>query len=234
MSSGKNDRKDLSDTRLQRPMDLLPEPTLRRLPWYLAYVTTLNAEGVEYVSSTRISGDLHVDASQIAKDLSFLNIKGKTRIGYEVAELETTLRSFLGFDTRHSAVMVGVGSLGAALMQDSGLGRYGLNIVAGIDVNPAIIDTRIAGIPVYNPSRLAGLVRELGITIGVLAVPVESAQSVADELVEAGVRALWNFTPTRIRVADGVVVTNTSIYSHLAVMYNRLAMMADSQQHREQ
>lgn len=214
----------MNDNRTQRPLDMLPEPTLRRLPWYLAYVTMLNGENVEYVSSTRISEELHVDASQIAKDLSFINIKGKTRIGYEVASLERALRSFLGFSERHDAVIVGAGSLGAALMQDSGLQRYGLNIVAGIDTNPAIAGSSIAGIPVYNPDRLPQLVRDMKISVGILAVPVDSAQSVADALVKAGVRALWNFTPTRIRVADGTVVTNTSIYSHLAVMYNRMAL----------
>ncbi|MGN0210892.1 MAG: winged-helix domain-containing protein, partial [Muribaculaceae bacterium] len=87
----------MNDKRLSKSLDPLPEPTLRRLPWYLAFVSMLRAESVEYVSSTRIAEELHVDASQIAKDLSFLNIKGKTRIGYEVASLEDALRFFLGF-----------------------------------------------------------------------------------------------------------------------------------------
>ena len=208
---------------------LLPEPTLRRLPWYLAYVTMLNQEGVVNVSSRRLAQDLDVDASQIAKDLSFINIKGKTRIGYDVSELEEALRNFLGFRNRHNAVMVGAGSLGAALMHDSGLQHYGLNIVAGIDVNPLLVDKTIADIPVYNPGRLPELVTALDIRIGIIAVPVEQAQIVADRLVEAGVRALWNFTPRRITVPAGVVVANTSIYSHLAVMYNRLAVSGSNQ-----
>ncbi|MDO4319824.1 MAG: redox-sensing transcriptional repressor Rex [Bacteroidales bacterium] len=212
----------MNDNRTVKSHDLLPEPTLRRLPWYLAYVTMLKSEGVEYVSSTRIADELCVDASQIAKDLSFINIKGKTRIGYEVSSLKDALRRFLGFCDRHNAVMVGVGSLGAALMQDSGLQRYGLNIVAGIDTDPRLEGRRIADIPVFAPDRLADLVQSLAITIGIVAVPVESAQTVADSLVAAGVKALWNFTPTRIRVPQEVVITNTSIYSHLAVMYNRL------------
>ncbi len=103
------------------PRDFIPEPALRRLPWYLAYVTLLRKRDVEYVSSTQISRDLNVDASQIAKDLSFLNIKGKTRIGYEVASLEAELEDFLGFRRSHNALIVGVGSLGGALIQDSGL-----------------------------------------------------------------------------------------------------------------
>ena len=183
----------------------------------------LRQEGVESVSSRALARDLAVDPSQISKDLSFINIKGKTRIGYDVAELENALHDFLGFGKGHNAVMVGAGSLGAALMNDSGLHHYGLNIVASIDTNPALIGRQIAGITVHAPEDLPRLIDELGIRIGIIAVPVENAQAVADSLVKAGIKGLWNFTPRRIRVAEGIVVANTSIYSHLAVMYNRLA-----------
>lgn len=212
----------MNENRVIKPQDLLPEPTLRRLPWYLAYLASLRQENVESVSSRRLAKDLDVDASQIAKDLSFLDIKGKTRIGYDVTELEDTLQSFLGFGRSHNAIMVGVGSLGAALMRDSGLQRYGLDIVAGIDTDPSVAGTDIGSIPVFPPDNLAALVDEMDIIIGIIAVPVEEAQGVADSLVAAGIKALWNFTPRKIRVPQGVVVTNTSIYSHLAVMYNRL------------
>lgn len=205
----------------------MPEPTLRRLPWYLAYLSKLRQDGVENVSSRTLARDLAVDASQIAKDLSFINIKGKTRIGYDVAELEEALRTYLGFSKHHNAVMVGAGSLGGALMCDSGLQHYGLNIVAGVDINDALIGKDINGIPVFSPSELPQLVDVMDIRIGIIAVPVEKAQEVADNLIAAGIKALWNFTPRRIRVADGVVVSNTSIYSHLAVMYNRLANNED-------
>ena len=83
---------------------LLPEPTLRRLPWYLAYVKILDSQNIEYVSSTQIAKEINVDASQIAKDLSFLNIKGKTRIGYEVHSLVKELVDFLGFKRKHRAL----------------------------------------------------------------------------------------------------------------------------------
>lgn len=208
---------------------VLPEPTLRRLPWYLAYVSTLLGKNVEYVSTTRIAEDLKVAPSQIAKDLSFLGLRGKTRIGYAVAELEASLRLFLGFSQRHNAIIAGTGSLGAALIADSGLQRYGLNIVAGIDVNPSLAGTTISGVPVYFPDHLPELIRTLGVTIGIVAVPVESAQSVTDALVGGGVQAVWNFTPARLAVPEGIVITNTSIYSHLAVMYNRLSTRERSQ-----
>lgn len=201
----------------------LPEPTLRRLPWYLAYLGLLNQKGVEYISSTKISEELNVDSSQIAKDLSFLNIRGKTRIGYEVKALESKLRDFLGFACVHRAVMAGVGSLGEALIRDSGLQRYGLRISAGVDINPDLIGSTICGVTIHHPDKLPRLVKELDITIGIVAVPFESAQAMADTLADAGIRALWNFTPYRIRAREGVVITNTSIYSHLALIYNRLA-----------
>lgn len=200
----------------------LPEPTLRRLPWYLAYVTTLRKQGAGYVSSTNISGHVGVEASQIAKDLSFLNVKGKTRIGYEVKALENVLRHFLGFAELHNAVIIGTGSLGSALMRDRGLHRYGLNIVAGFDTNPDIIGGENYGVRVYHIDRLAEICRELDVNIAAITVPVGAAQIVADKCVEAGIHAIWNFTPWRIQAPEGIVVQNTSIYAHLALIYNRL------------
>lgn len=207
---------------LDRLRDMIPEPALRRLPWYLAYVSLLRERGVEYVSSTGIARGINVDASQIAKDLSFLDIKGKTRIGYEVALLEHKLEEFLGFRRGHKAAIIGVGSLGRALMQDSGLTNYGLEIVAGFDVNPEIIGTSHEGMPVYDVAQLAEHVARLGLEIGIVTVPVEYAQEAADSIIEAGMKAIWNFTPYRIQAPEGIVITNTSIYAHLAVMYNRM------------
>lgn len=213
--------------KFQNPSRLpqIPEPTIIRLPWYLALLTTLKARNEVVISTTRMAEALEIAPSQVAKDLSFLGVRGKTRIGYEIDTLLDTLRNFLNFDRRHNAVMVGVGSLGAALVADSGLGRYGLNIVAGIDVDPALVGSSINGVDIYPPQELPELTQRLGLQIGVLAVPVESAQLASDQIVKAGIRAIWNFTPVRIKVPEGVVLTDTSIYSHLAVMYNRLAMM---------
>ncbi len=200
----------------------VPEPAISRLPWYLACVSRLRAQGVEYVSSTAISKQLNVDASQIAKDLSYLNIKGKTRIGYEVSHLEKELGDFLGFTRSHNAVVMGVGSLGRALVSDSGLSRYGLDIVAGFDTDPEVIGTEIAGVPVYDLDELAGRRQELGAEIAVIAVPVEFAAEVADRCVKAGIKALWNFTPFHIKTSPEITIQNTSLYAHLAVMYNRM------------
>lgn len=216
------------DNRTATSRVLLPEPTLQRLPWYLSYVSSLRGRQVEYVSSTQISKELNVDASQIAKDLSFLNIRGKTRIGYEVAQLEKELQDFLGFKKAHAAVMIGVGSLGAALIQDSGLSRYGLNIVAGFDIDPNIIATKRLGVPVFDIAEIDLRIPELKAEIGIVAVPADQAQQVADAATAAGIKALWNFTPFRIRTAPEIVIQDTSMYSHLALIYNRLDMQSNT------
>jgi len=201
---------------------ILPEPTIRRLPWYLSYVRMLDNQHVEYVSSTQISKELNVQSSQIAKDLSFLNIRGKTRIGYEVKSLLSELEDFLGFNEHHDAVVIGTGSLGTALMQDHGLVNYGLNIVAGFDIRSEVIGQRIGGVPIYEIGQLAAWQRENGVSIAILTVPVERAQETADLAIASGMTALWNFTPIRIKAPEDVVITNTSIYAHLAIIYNRM------------
>lgn len=201
---------------------MLPEPTLRRLPWYLAYVDILKARNVRFVSSTKISRALNVDASQIAKDLSFLSLKGKTRIGYEVAALSERLNDFLGFHSRHDAFVIGCGSLGAALIRDSGLTNYGLNIVAGFDVSPALINSEINGVPIHHINRIYDVMQSHSAHIGILSVPAECAQESADIAIASGIKAIWNFTPYRVKVTQDIVMANTSIYAHLALIYNRL------------
>ena len=200
----------------------VPEPTLRRLPWYLSTVKLLREKGEQYVSSTQISNDINVDASQIAKDLSYVKVSGRTRVGYEIEELIQALESFLGFTNMHKAFLFGAGSLGRALLGDSGLHQFGLEIVAAFDVNPALVGTEVGGVPIFHTRDFVRKMAELRVDIGVLTVPISIAQQVTDEMVAGGIKAVWNFTPFRIRVPEHIVVQNTSLYAHLAVMFNRL------------
>ena len=158
----------------------VPEPTLRRLPWYLAFLKLMKGRGEAFVSSTQIAKEINVDPSQVAKDLSFVNISGKTRVGYEISTLVDVLEDFLGFTAQHN------------------------------------------GIPVYHMDDFPAKQKEYGATIGVITVPVDKAQEVTELIIAGGIKALWNFTPFRIRVPEDIVVQNTSMYAHLAVMFNRL------------
>jgi redox-sensing transcriptional repressor len=200
----------------------VPEPSLRRLPWYLSNVKLLKNKGEHYVSSTQISKEINIDASQIAKDLSYVNISGRTRVGYDIDELIAVLEDFLGFTNMHKAFLFGVGSLGGALLRDSGLNHFGLEIVAAFDVNPELVGTSINGIPIFHSDDFIEKMKEFEVNIGVLTVPIEIAQNITDKMVEGGIKAVWNFTPFRIRVPENIVVQNTSLYAHLAVMFNRL------------
>jgi redox-sensing transcriptional repressor len=200
----------------------VPEPTLRRLPWYLAYAKLVHKQGELFLSSTQIARNIAVDASMVAKDLSYVQISGRTRVGYDVKELVDVLESFLGFTRTHQAFLFGVGSLGGALMHDNGLEQFGMEIVAGFDVKFELSGTSINHIPIHHADRFEELQKQTGVNIGILTVPVEKAQQVADLMVKGGIKAIWNFTPYRIVVPDNIVVQNTSIYAHLAVMFNRL------------
>ena len=200
----------------------VPEPTLRRLPWYLSNVKLLKQKGERFVSSTQISKEINIDGSQIAKDLSYVNISGRTRVGYEVDTLIAVLEDFLGFTNLHKAFLFGVGSLGGALLHDSGLRHFGLEIVAAFDINPSLVGTKLNDIPIFHTDDFRQKMQEYDVNIGVLTVPIEIAQQITDYMVEGGIKAVWNFTPFRIRVPESIVVQNTSLYAHLAVMFNRL------------
>ena len=198
-------------THIRKNMDKIPEPTLRRLPWYLSCAKLMRDKGEKFVSSTQISKQINIDSSQIAKDLSYVDISGRTRVGYEVDLLISVLEDFLGFT-----------NLGGALLRDSGLSHFGLKIVGAFDVNPDLVGTEINGIPIYHTDELQQRMQKDKVNIGVLTVPIAISQQVTDKMVEGGIKAVWNFTPFRIRVPEGIVVQNTSLYAHLAVMFNRL------------
>ena len=205
----------------------VPEPALRRLPWYLAYIKLLKKNGQTHVSSTQIAKKINVSSTQIAKDLSYVKVSGKTRVGYEIEVLIEVLEQFLGFTSQHRAVVLGVGSLGGALLSDSGLEQFGLKIFAGFDVDDKVIGSKINNIPVFNIDEFAQHNKIINADIGILTVPPDNAQETADFIIQNGIRAIWNFTPFRIRVPEHIVLQNTSLYAHLAVMFNRLSVNAN-------
>ena len=141
---------------------------------------------------------------------------------YEVDLLIQVLEDFLGFTNLHKAYLFGVGSLGGALLRDSGLSHFGLQIVGAFDINPNLVGTTVEGIPIYHTDEFEERRAKDGVKIGVLTVPINIAQDITDKMVAGGIQAVWNFTPFRIRVPETIVVQNTSLYAHLAVMFNRL------------
>ena len=190
-------------TYIPKEADKVPEPTLRRLPWYLSNIKLMKEKGEQYVSSTQISKEINIDASQIAKDLSYVNISGRTRVGYNIDALIEVLESFLGFTNMHKAFLFGVGSLGAALLRDSGLHHFGLEIVAAFDVNPELVGKDLNGIPIFHSDDFETKMKEYDVNIGVLTVPINIAQEITNKMVDGGIKAV-SYThltlPTNSRV----------------------------------
>ncbi len=210
-----------SETEPEKKPIVVPEPALRRLPVYLTYLKLARKNGFKYVSSTQIGRDMCVDPTQVTKDLSHTCIVGKTRVGYEVEPLIGELESFLRFNTMDRAYLFGAGSLGTALLLDHGLTQFGLGIEAAFDVNPDKVGLNIGGTKIYHLDDFERVKKE-EVKIGILTVPVECAQEVADRMVEGGIQAIWNFTSVMIKVTPDTIVQNTQLYAHLAVIFNRL------------
>lgn len=200
----------------------VPTPTLRRLPGYLSFFKALKINGVEQVSSSQIAATFKMDSTLVTKDLSYTGIKGRTKVGYNVNQLIETIVNFLDFDTRENAFLFGVGNLGRALINYEGLKHYGLEIKAGFDINPKIVHTTIKGVKIHPLDAFRDLSLKIPARIGIITTPDGCAQEVADLAVAWGVKAIWNFTPQSIRVPENIIVENTSIYSDLAVILNKL------------
>ena len=201
----------------------VPEPTLRRLPWYLSNVKLLKQKGERFVSSTQISKEINIDASQIAKDLSYVNISGRTRVGYEVDTLIAVLEDFLGFTNIHKAFLFGVGSLGGALLRDSGLSHFGLEIVAAFDVKPELVGTTLSGIPIYHSDEFKQKMQEYDVQYRRADGTYRNSPADNGFHGRGRYQGRMELLPRSVSVfPENIVVQNTSLYAHLAVMFNRL------------
>ena len=183
-------------------------PSIRRLPSYLHIVKQAQADGYPYISGTVIAEELHLEPIQVRKDLAITGIIGKPKKGYPVEDLIAAIEHFLRWDTLQRAILIGAGNLGTALTGYQGFRDHGLEICAAFDSDKSKIGKKIHGI---HPA------------LAILTAPSPSAQAIADQLVEAGIDAIWNFTNVKIKVPDNVLVQQedlTSGYALLGVMMN--------------
>ena len=193
-------------------------PTVRRLPRYLQVLKSCDYRSCECISSTHIAAELGYEAIQVRKDIEVLGIKGQPRIGYKVTELVSAIESFLSWDNDNEAFIVGVGHLGRALIGYKGFEDHGLKIIAGFDQNPELIGSTVNGIQVFGMEKLVELTDRLKIHIGILAVPDSCAQQIAEEMISGGIIGIWNFTPVRLNVPEGIIVERVDLASSLAVL----------------
>jgi redox-sensing transcriptional repressor len=201
----------------------IPEPTLRRLPKYIDLLKRLQTTNVKYISSSFIAEKLNLDPIQVRKDLAITGIVGKPKLGFDLDELIRSLNHTLNWDNLNDAFLIGVGSLGNALIGYRAFSSYGLNIVAAFESDKEKIGKVFNGIEVLPVSKLGEMIRRMKINIGILTVPADEAQQLADEMTEAGIKAIWNFAPIHLNVAKDVIIENAQLTQSLGVLTHKLA-----------
>ncbi|MBI9103310.1 MAG: redox-sensing transcriptional repressor Rex [Spirochaetales bacterium] len=212
----------MSDDSIKTKDKIAPLPTIRRIPSYLRLLYEYRKEGREWISATDIAERLSLKPIQVRKDMAFTGITGKPKKGFVVSDLIDSIRGFLGWDMMSDTVIVGSGALGSALIGYSGFSEHGLNIIGAFDNDEAKIGSLIHGHKVYDLKDIASVIKDNDVTIGIITVPAQAAQSVADKLVEAGIKGIWNFSPVKLRVPECVIVEKEDLSSGLAVLSVKL------------
>ena len=185
---------------------VVPEVVIQRLPLYVRVLTQYSSAGNEVISSEQLGSQLQMTPAQIRKDLSYFGRFGKQGRGYDVAMLESQLRTILGLDRTWNAAVIGMGRLGRAVVSYPGFAPEGFNIVAAFDTSHKIVGKTISDLDVHSITRLSEIVKELEIKIGIVTVPIDHAQEVIDALVEAGIKSILNYAPLSPQVPEGVTI----------------------------
>ena len=196
---------------------ILNLPTIKRLPTYLHILRRMKKSGQEYVSTTQLIKELDFEPVLVRKDLALVDLPGKPRLGYKLNDLVDAIESFLCWDESKKAYLVGAGSLGCALMRYEPFESCGLDIVAGFDNDPAKIGSKVGDKEIFGIDSIAECIRKNNIDVAVLTVPWQHAQVTADFLINAGIKAIWNFTTVKLKVPEHVITHNESLAAGLAV-----------------
>ena len=202
---------------------------ISRLPRYYRYLGDLLEEGVERISSNDLSKKMHVTASQIRQDLNNFGGFGQQGYGYNVKYLYAEIAKILGIDQQHNLIIIGAGNLGQAIANYTNFERRGFLIKGMFDINPKLIGLVIRGIEIRSVDEMESFIKDNDIQIAALTIPKTKAPEIADRLVKAGIKAIWNFAHTDLVVPDDVVVENV----HLSESLMRLSYRVCSRQEQE-
>ena len=195
----------------------ISKSVLKRLPGYLAYLKNMPENAPTHISATALANALGMGEVQVRKDLAMVSDGGRPKIGYLRESLIEDIEQFLGYDNTTDDVLIGAGKLGQALMGYRGFEEYGLNILAAFDVNP-VKDKTDEGKPIYHISQLEDFCRENKVLMGIITVPAEHAQGVADRLIAGGIKAIWTFAAAHLEVPENILVQYENMATSLAVL----------------
>ncbi len=202
----------------------ISESTTTRLSIYLRCLTILERAGIETISSKNLADQFQLNSALIRKDLAYFGEFGLRGVGYRVSELRSQIFKILGLDRDLRVGIIGAGNLGHALADYRGFNSEGCHIVAMFDAAKGKIGTRSrAGVPVHSVDKLEKVLAKHKVNLVVLAVPSGEAQSLLDRVATAGVRAVLNFVPDRLRVPEGIFIRNVDLKIQLEGLAFQLA-----------
>lgn len=199
-------------------MDNVSMTVIRRLPKYYRYLEELLEKGITRISSQELSNITGFTASQIRQDLNNFGGFGQQGYGYNVEDLHMELGKILGLEHKFNAVIVGAGNLGQAIADYRGFEDAGFKVVSIFDRNPKVIGLQIRGIEIRDSEFMSDYIKDNNIEIGIITVPKESAQEIADTYVKSGIKGIWNFAPTDLNVPDEVVVEDVRLNESLFIL----------------
>jgi len=185
-------------------MPKIPEMTIRRLSVYTRCLLQLEEDGVKTISSEELAERFNLNSAQVRKDLAYFGEFGVRGTGYYVSGLKAELQKILGLDREWQVALVGFGNLGSALFNYKGFMRQGFRISAIFDDDPQKAGRTVESVPILPLRELVHEAKGRSLQIGIVAVPAEAAQTVADQLVAAGIKAILNFAPARLKVPKDV------------------------------
>jgi redox-sensing transcriptional repressor len=195
---------------------------IRRLPRYFRYLYDLMQLDIKRISSKELSERMHITASQIRQELNCFGGFGQQGYGYNVEYLYNEIGKILGTDKRFNCIILGAGNMGKALASYENFRKRGFDIVAVFDVDEKKIGTKINDIEVYSTDKIPEFVAKTKVDIAILTVPNKKIIDVAKEITSLGIKAIWNFSPTDLRLGEDVVVENVHLSDSLMVLGYRL------------
>ena len=197
--------------------------TLGRLPLYLNYLKQIESSGTTSISATTIAKALSLGEVQVRKDLASVSGAGKPKVGYESSDLIKRLEDILGSNSVTSAVLVGAGKLGRALLDYNGFEEFGIKIIAAFDSNDEVIRFSKTSKDILPISTLSEYCKANNVKLGIITVGQGSAQQVCNMMEQSGIKAIWNFAPCNLEVSDGILVKNENLALSLAHLSNQLS-----------
>jgi len=201
--------------------DRISKAVIKRLPRYYRYLGELIEEGVERISSAELSRIMHVTASQIRQDLNNFGGFGQQGYGYNVNYLYDEIGKILGLDSEHPMIILGAGNLGHTLANFRGFEKRSFHVIGIFDIDPRLAGQDVRGIPIMMIDRLPDFLKEKHVEIAILTVPKDQAASLAEILVQNGIKAIWNFAHVDLEVPDDVIVENVHLSDSLMTLsYN--------------